>query len=104
MPLAPLSGIARNFGETFAAHLTDLQEDVWVGPVKSPYGLHLVRVTERVDGHDPDLAEVRDVVLQKWRTEMRDEFQDQAYDQLLAKYEIVLPVSEGGAPKVEPAP
>ncbi|MEZ5873278.1 MAG: peptidylprolyl isomerase [Hyphomicrobiales bacterium] len=104
MPLAPLSGIARNFGEAFAAHLTDLEEDVWAGPIKSPYGLHLVRVMKRIDGYDPELAEIRDAVLQTWRTEKRDEFQDQAYDQLLAKYEIVLPANEGGAPSAEPAP
>jgi hypothetical protein len=98
-PLSPLSDIARNFGETFAANLTDLPEDEWTGPIESPYGLHLVRVTERVDGHDPDLAQVRDAVEEKWRTQKRDEFQDQAYDQLLAKYEIVLPSG-----KVELAP
>jgi hypothetical protein len=98
-PLSPLSDIARNFGDTFAANLTDLPEDEWTGPIESPYGLHLVRVTERVDGYDPDLAEVRDAVEHKWRTQKRDEFQGQAYDQLLAKYEIVLPSG-----KVERAP
>jgi hypothetical protein len=98
-PLSPLSDIARNFGETFAANLTDLPEDEWTGPIESPYGLHLVRVSERVDGHDPDLAQVRDAVEGKWRTQRRDEFQDQAYDQLLAKYDIVLPSG-----KVELAP
>jgi hypothetical protein len=98
-PLSPLSDIARNFGETFAANLTDLPADQWAGPIESPFGLHLVRVTERVDGYDPDLAEVRDAAEQKWRTQKRDEFQGQAYDQLLAKYEIVLPSG-----KVEPTP
>jgi parvulin-like peptidyl-prolyl cis-trans isomerase-like protein len=98
-PLSPLSDIARNFGESFAANLADLPEDQWAGPIESPYGLHLVRVTERVPGYDPELAEVRDAVEQKLRTQKRDEFQGQAYDQLLAKYEIVLPSG-----KVEPAP
>ena len=91
MQLSPLGGIARNFGETFAANLTDLPEDEWAGPIKSAYGLHLVRVTKRVDGYDPKLADIRDAVAQKWRTEKRDEFQAQAYDQLLAKYDVVLP-------------
>ena len=98
-PLSPLSDIARNFGETFAANLTDLPEDEWTGPIDSPYGLHLVRVIERFDGYDPELAEVRDAVEQKWRTQKRHEFQGQAYDQLLAKYEIVLPSGT-----VEPGP
>jgi parvulin-like peptidyl-prolyl isomerase len=99
-PLSPLGGIARNFGEAFAANLTDLPENEWSGPIKSPYGVHLVRVTKRIDGYDPELAEIRDAVAQKWRGEERDKFQDQAYDHLLAKYEVVLPA----APETEAAP
>ncbi len=99
MPLSPLGGIARNFGETFATSLTDIPEDEWAGPIKSAYGLHLVRVTKRIDGYDPDLDEVRDAVAQKWRAEKRDEFQAQAYDQLLAKYDVVLPNPEAEAPE-----
>jgi hypothetical protein len=91
VPLSSLSVIARSFGETFAANLTDLPEDVWSDPIKSPYGLHLVRVTDRVDGYDPELHEIRDAVAQRWRTEKRDAFQAQAYDNLLAKYDVVLP-------------
>jgi len=104
MPLSPLSGIARNFGEPFAAKLTDLPEKEWAGPIKSSYGLHLVRVTERLDGYDPKLAEVRGAVEQKWRTEKRDEFQAQAYDQLLAEYEVVLPTAEAASPEPESRP
>ncbi len=104
MPLSPLSGIASNFGATFAANLTDLPENEWAGPIKSPYGLHLVRVTKRIDGYDPKLAEVRDAVEQKWRTEKRDEFRDQAYDQLLAKYEVILPSGKAVSPESEAAP
>jgi len=104
MPLSPLSGIARNFGEAFAANLTDLPEGEWAGPIKSPYGLHLVRITKRIDGYDPKLAEIRDAVEQKWRTEKRDEFQDQAYYQLLAKYEVILPSGQAVSPESEAAP
>jgi len=104
MPLSPLSGIASNFGATFAANLTDLPENEWAGPIKSPYGLHLVRVTKRVDGYDPKLAEVRDAVEQKWRTEKRDNFQEQAYDQLLAKYEVILPSGKAVSSESQGAP
>lgn len=104
MPTSPLSGIARNFGEAFAANLTDLPEDEWAGPIKSPYGLHLVRVTKRLDGYDPELAEVRAAVEQRWRTEKRDEFQKQSYDQLLAKYKVVLPSGKAVSSGSEAAP
>jgi parvulin-like peptidyl-prolyl isomerase len=85
-----LSGIARNFGETFAQKLTDLPEDEWAGPVPSPFGLHLVRIMERVEGYDPPLQEVRKAVEQKWRTQRRDDFQKQEYDRLRAKYDVVV--------------
>jgi PPIC-type PPIASE domain len=93
-PLATLSTIAGNFGEAFARALPDLPEDEWAGPVESPFGLHLVRVTERLDGQDPKLDEIREAVKQKWRTQKRDEFQKRAFDQLLAKYEVILPFEE----------
>lgn len=104
MPLSPLGGIARNFGDSFAANLTDLPENEWAGPIKSAYGLHLVRVTKRVDGYDPSLDEVRDAVVQKWRTEKRNAFQAQTYDDLLAKYDVVLPGAREPPGETESAP
>jgi hypothetical protein len=103
-PLSPLSSIARNFGETFAQKLTDLPEDDWAGPVESAFGLHLVRVTERINGYDPPLQEVRKSVEQKWRTQKRDDFQKQEYDRLRAKYDVVVTLSDDRAPEQkEPA-
>ncbi len=104
LPLSSLSGVARTFGDAFAANLTDLSENEWSGPIKSPYGLHLVRVTERVEGYDPDLDDIRDAVLQKWRTETRDAFQAQAYDDLLARYEVLLPGARDSPGQTEAAP
>jgi PPIC-type PPIASE domain len=92
--LSPLSMIARNFGEAFATNLSDLPDHEWAGPITSPYGLHLVRVTKRVDGYDPKLAEVRDAVMQAWRREQREAFQAKAYDDLLAKYDVLLPTGD----------
>ena len=104
LPLSSLSSVARTFGDAFAANLTDLPENEWAGPIKSPYGLHLVRVTERVEGYDPELADVRDAVLQNWRTDTRDAFQAQAYDDLLAQYEVVLPGAREPPGQAEAAP
>ena len=97
--LKSLSGIARDFGEAFAHALTDLPKDQWTGPVDSAFGLHLVRVTERVDGYDPKLDEVRKAVEQKWRTQKRDEFQEAEFKRLRAKYDVVLPSLEPGSPQ-----
>jgi hypothetical protein len=104
MPLSRLSNIARNFGDAFATNLADLPEDEWTGPIKSPYGLHLVRVTKCLNGYDPKLAEIRASVEQEWRTQEREKFQEQAYDDLLAKYEVILPSGKTVRPEPETAP
>lgn len=93
MTLSSLSAIERDFGDTFAQALTTLPLNTWSGPIDSPFGVHLVRVTERVDGYDPALADIRDAVAQKWRTEKREEFQREAYEELRSRYEVVLPAA-----------
>lgn len=89
--LSPLSQIARSFGDGFADSLERVAGDEWAGPIESPFGLHLVRVTGRVDGYDPDIEEIRDDVAQRWRDAQRQAFKEAAYGQLRARYEIVMP-------------
>ena len=103
-PLSSLRGIERDFGDAFAKGLTSLPLNAWAGPIDSPFGLHLVRVSERIDGYDPALSEVRDEVLRSWRTLQREEHQKQAYGKLLAKYEILLPELEEKPAQAGPAP
>lgn len=94
VPLSPLRAVERDFGEDFAKDVSVAPEGQWAGPITSPFGLHLVRVAKREEGYDPDLDEVRDAVLRDWRNLKRQEYQADAYDQLRAKYEIVLPELE----------
>jgi hypothetical protein len=96
IPLASVTSIDRNFGQGFGGKLVPLPLNVWSGPVNSSYGLHLVRVTERHDGYDPPLAEVRAAVERRWRDAKRDAFRKAEYERLRAKYEIVLPDSAAG--------
>lgn len=96
MPLVSASGVSLNFGKRFAERLAELPVDVWSGPVRSPYGLHLVRVTARRDGYDPPLAEVRAEVERMWRDDKRDAFRKAEYERLRAKYDIVFPDGSGG--------
>ena len=56
----PASEVAKQFGEKFAAKLSELSRGHWQGPVESGYGVHLVLVSERTEGRVPALAEVRD--------------------------------------------
>jgi len=82
--------IARQFGEDFADTLEGLEPGGWIGPVRSPFGMHLVRVTQRQPVRQPALAEIRDAVLAEWRDQRRREAKKQAYQRLRERYEIVM--------------
>lgn len=65
LPVAPATAplcerdVARVLGAELAARVLALPPGRWSGPIASPYGLHLVWVTERIAAVDPSLATVR---------------------------------------------
>ena len=56
----------RLFGDQFAKTLDGLPPGQWQGPIESAFGVHLVFVSERMEGRMPALAEVRDAVRREW--------------------------------------
>jgi hypothetical protein len=86
----PTEGIARDFGEDFAHALTSLPVGTWQGPVHSGYGLHLVRVTERIPGRAAKLSEVRNVVERDWEHDRRVKAADDYYRNALKNYQVVV--------------
>lgn len=63
MNAASPSQVDRIFGAEFYADLDDISDNVWAGPVRSGYGLHLILVIGREPTALPELAEIRDKVL-----------------------------------------
>jgi hypothetical protein len=88
--LATQSDIARRLGEPFARQVIALPPGVWSGPLYSGLGGHLVKVTERMEGRLPELAEVRSQVEREYLAQRRQELKDQAYAKLLERYEVVI--------------
>jgi hypothetical protein len=82
--------IAREFGGEFTDALAELEAGGWVGPLPSPFGLHLVLVTAHEPGRQPALSEVREEVLAEWRDQRRREAKEQAYLGLRERYEVVV--------------
>jgi PPIC-type PPIASE domain len=87
---APNSEIAKQFGEKFAAKLTDLPIGQWSSPIESGYGMHLVFVEERTEGRLPELAEVRDAVSRDWINARRLESNEKFFQSLLKHYQVVV--------------
>jgi hypothetical protein len=78
------------FGTGFAERVDAIEPGAWGGPVQSGYGLHLVRVDERIDGYLPDLDEVHDAVQREWLTVRRSEAIDGLYERLAENYSITI--------------
>jgi hypothetical protein len=69
LPPASEHDLARLFGSEFAAAAVRLELGRWLGPLPSPYGLHVVWVHERTPEIDPPLDSVRAAV----RAALREE-------------------------------
>ena len=82
--------IAGLFGGGFARSVFELQPGVWHGPVLSGYGTHLVYVEALDQFPDPELSDVKDRVVQDWTDQTRTEITEQYFDDLLARYEVVV--------------
>jgi hypothetical protein len=80
--------LANIFGAAFAAAVMALPENTWSGPVRSSYGEHLVRVTEKRAGTGPELAAVRERVERDWREARREVVNREAHTRLRAHYEV----------------
>ena len=90
------SEIARQFGDAFSREVASLVPGDWVGPIYSGLGGHLVKVTERVPGRLPELAEVRGEVEREYLAQRRQQQKDSAYQKMLDAYEVVIePASSG---------
>lgn len=80
--------VSRVFGPDFTNTLADAPIGRWHGPVQSGFGVHLIRVEERIPGRVPELAEVRDEVERDYLAQRRDTANDVLYDSLKSRYTV----------------
>jgi hypothetical protein len=73
LPLSSERALAARLGPDFAREALRAEPGRWSGPVPSSYGLHLVWVSRRLPGRDPELAEVRRELTALWRAERERE-------------------------------
>jgi parvulin-like peptidyl-prolyl isomerase len=86
--------IASTFGRDFVEAVINATPGIWTGPSTSTYGVHLVRVTERVAGRTPALADVRPVVEREWANKQRQEAEARFYAALRSRYSIEIRLPE----------
>jgi hypothetical protein len=65
--------LAKVFGADFAAQVMRGDSRTWIGPLASPYGVHLVWIDDQERGASPSFESVRGRVLESWHEARRAE-------------------------------
>ncbi|WP_258601278.1 peptidylprolyl isomerase [Mesorhizobium sp. AR10] len=91
---ATMSDVAKTFGDSFAGWIDHAGRGRWEGPVTSVYGVHLVRVGERVEARDPPFEDIREAARREWLHARKVVANDAFYEKVRSRYVI----------KVEAAP
>jgi len=82
--------VERLFGKVFANQLFTLETNTWQGPIKSGYGIHLVRISEKIDARMPELASAIEKVRTDLMFEQRQKMNKEIYERFKERYEIVV--------------
>lgn len=88
MARAMPADVTASFGTEFTTAIATIPVGVWQGPVRSSFGLHLVRVSWRGTATVPTLADARDVVTREWTRARTLEVRRTFYESLRARYTV----------------
>jgi len=93
--LSPPNAIDGVFGKGFFERLAEISLGEWAGPVKSAYGVHLVRILDSLPARMPPLEEVRDAVLRDWKAAKALEIRELHYARLRQRYVVEIRDADG---------
>jgi hypothetical protein len=88
LPLTRKAAIADIFGGQFADAVAVATPGSWAGPLRSSFGLHLVRVDERRPGGRATLAMVRAAVADAWAQDHQRKVDEAKFTELLKRYRV----------------
>ena len=95
---APEGEIERALGSEFSEALRRLPTGTWQGPIRSGFGIHLVRIDKRIDARAALIGEVRDLVLRDWTSQRRKQVNEAFYEKLRSRYDVFVEGSETASP------
>lgn len=87
--------IARDFGSAFADAVTTSTPGAWAGPVRSPFGVHLVRLESHMPSSAARFEDVRDRVREVFLAQKQQEANAALRAKLRQQYRIVIEPAEG---------
>jgi hypothetical protein len=83
--------LGKEFGPNFALAVAKMSPGSWQGPVESGFGWHLVFVDALIPGRVPAFEEVEADVKTAWLAEQKTQAWQKAYQDIRAKYTVLLP-------------
>lgn len=96
--------LGKDFGPQFALAVEKLTPGSWQGPIQSGFGWHLVFVDTAIPGRVPAFEDVEAEVKTAWLGEQKARAWQKAYEDMRAKYTVLLPVPPESAPSPPPPP
>lgn len=78
------------FGRSFAGYLYSFVLEKWVGPVRSSFGFHLIRLNRILPRESTPLVHIESKVFADYLQYRREVVIEEYYQGLLGKYEIVI--------------
>lgn len=96
--------LAKEFGPQFTTAVSKLKSGSWQGPIESGYGWHLVFIDSVIPGRTPDFEEIGPDVKTAWLGEQKQKAWKKTYEEMRAKYEVLLPTSPANESAKAPAP
>jgi len=87
--------IVRDFGSSFADAVTGSTPGSWNGPVRSPFGVHLVKLESHTPSSAARFEDVRDVVRDAFLAQKQREANAALRAKLRQQYKIIVETAEG---------
>ncbi|GHA95049.1 hypothetical protein GCM10009069_17560 [Algimonas arctica] len=82
--------VQQDYGGAFASAAFATDADLWSDPVRSPFGIHRLRVIDVDPMIEPGFADVRDSVLSDWMEDARRARALQMVRDRVAKYDVIV--------------
>lgn len=78
------------FGNEFSTQINQLNTQEWSGPISSSYGLHLIKIDNKLESYLPDFSDIRKDIEREYTVQRRSEQKDQAYQLMRSRYQVVV--------------
>ena len=85
-----LREIKSEFGQDFSSHFMNVELNKWIGPLESPFGHHILYVTNYTEGYLPNIASVFKQVEIDFLQTQRDEAIKNYLNQIRSEYKIYI--------------